>query len=76
MITLEHMEMTEQPRLCWGGHLFLCRHNDVFEHGGKPVSIATKVILGRTDSVKGRRGSSGSAHSHPRKIRLEKKQAW
>lgn len=54
-----------------GRYLFLCEHNDVFQHGGKLVTIATKVILGGKDKcVKGRRGQPGRAHSHTRgKIR-------
>ncbi len=58
-----------------GRYLFLCKHNDVFQHGGKLVTMATRVILGRTDSVRGQWGQSGRAHSRPGKIREQKRKA-
>lgn len=60
-----------------GRYLFLCKHNDVSQHGGQPVTIATRRILSGTDSARGQRGQSGRAHSHPRKIREQKgKAGW
>lgn len=58
-----------------GEDISFCKHNDVFQHGGKPVTIATRVILGMTDSVEGQWGQSRRAHSHPEKIRGTKRKA-
>lgn len=60
-------------RTLLGEDISFYKHKDVFQHGGKLVTIATRVILGRTGTVKGQWGQSGRAQSHRRKIREQKR---
>lgn len=72
------MEIIEQQALSYRTTLlgedisFCARIMRFSQHGGKPVTIATRRIFGGTDSVRGQRGQSGRVNSHAGKIREQK----